>query len=157
MEVTPILPATGDTRCALDVTAGGSWFQPVSRAMVAVAIPCQHSKSQQTGTQTLSPEVRAPKTAHFLAANRRGCRFESYLGSHLLHSFSTEESSMRRMHYCRLGEVDVVSETGLASTFQQPKQRSPFVCSGLTADDNDDAIVWPRRCEMEKVVPVASQ
>jgi hypothetical protein len=54
-------------------------------------------------------------------------------------------------------EVDVVSETGLAGTLQQPKQRSPFVCSGSTADDNDDAMMGPRRCEMEKVVPVASQ
>ena len=25
------------------------------------------------------------------------------------------------------------------------------------ADDNDDAMVWPRRCEMEKVAPVAGQ
>jgi hypothetical protein len=30
----------------------------------------------------------------------------------------------------RSGEVDVVSDTILASTFQQPKQRSPFGCSG---------------------------
>ena len=55
---------------------------------------------------------------------------------------------------CRLGEVDVVSETNLARTVQQPKQRSPFGCSASTADDNDDAMVRPRRCEMEKVVPV---
>jgi hypothetical protein len=57
----------------------------------------------------------------------------------------------------RLGEVDVVSETGLASTFQQSKQRRPFVCSGSTTDDNDDAMMWRRRCETEKVVAVASQ
>jgi hypothetical protein len=61
------------------------------------------------------------------------------------------------MHRRRLGEVDVVSETGLASTFQQPKQRSPFVCSGSTADDDDDATMWLRPCEIEKVVPVARQ
>jgi hypothetical protein len=61
------------------------------------------------------------------------------------------------MHRRRSGEVDVVSETRLASTFQQPKQRSPFVCSGSTADDNDDAMMWPRRCEIEKVVAVAGQ
>ena len=61
------------------------------------------------------------------------------------------------MHRRRSGEVDVVSETGLASTFQQPKQRSPFVCSGSTADDNDDAMMGPRRCEIEKVVAVAGQ
>jgi hypothetical protein len=45
----------------------------------------------------------------------------------------------------------------VAGTFQQPKQRSPFVCSGSTADHNDDAMMWPRHCEMEEVVPVASQ
>ncbi len=61
------------------------------------------------------------------------------------------------MHRRRLGEVDVVAETGLAGTFQQPKQRSPFVCSGSTAEDNDDAMMWLRLCEIEKVVPVASQ
>jgi len=63
------------------------------------------------------------------------------------------DSVMRR----RSGEVDVVSETMLAGTFQQPKQCGPFVCSGSTADYNDDAMMWPRHCEMEKVVPVASQ
>ena len=57
----------------------------------------------------------------------------------------------------RSGEVDVVSETILACTFEQPKQRSPFGCSGSTADHNDDAMMWPRHCEMEEVVPVASQ
>ena len=57
----------------------------------------------------------------------------------------------------RLGEVDVVLEAMLAGTFQQPKQCSPFVCSGSTADHNDDAMMWPHHCEMEKVVPVASQ
>jgi len=45
----------------------------------------------------------------------------------------------------------------LAGTFQQPKQCGPFVCSGSTADYNDDAMMWPRHCEMEKVVPVAGQ
>ena len=72
-------------------------------------------------------------------------------------TLQTEESSLRRMHRRRLGEVDVVSETRLASTFKQPKQRGPFVCSGSTADDNDDAMMWPRRCEIEKVVAVAGQ
>src|ERR1019366_4297915 len=57
----------------------------------------------------------------------------------------------------RLGEVDVVLEAMLAGTFQQPKQCSPFVCSGSTADHNDDAMMWPHHCEMEKVVPVVSQ
>jgi hypothetical protein len=61
------------------------------------------------------------------------------------------------MYRRRFGEVDVVSEAGLASTLQQPKQRSPFVRSGSTADDNDDAGMWPRRCEIEKVVAVAGQ
>ena len=72
-------------------------------------------------------------------------------------TLQTEESSLRRMHRRRLGEVDVVSETSLASTFQQPKQCSPFVCSGSPADHNDDAMMWNRHCETEKVVPVASQ
>jgi hypothetical protein len=45
----------------------------------------------------------------------------------------------------------------VAGTFQQPKQRSPFVCSGSTADHNDDAMMWLGHCETEKVVPVASQ
>ena len=31
------------------------------------------------------------------------------------------------------------------------------VCPGSTADDNDDAMMWLRHREMEKVVPVASQ
>jgi outer membrane lipoprotein SlyB len=38
-------------------------------------------------------------------------------------------------------QSDVVSKALIAGTSQQPKQRSPFVCSGST----------------EKVVPVASQ
>jgi hypothetical protein len=61
------------------------------------------------------------------------------------------------MYHRRSGEVDVVSETMFASTLQQPKQRSPFVCSGSTADYNDDTMMGPRHCEIEKVVPVACQ
>jgi hypothetical protein len=57
----------------------------------------------------------------------------------------------------RLGEVDVVSETALASKFQQAKKRGSFVSPGPAADHNDDAIMRPCRCEMEKVVPIASQ
>lgn len=57
----------------------------------------------------------------------------------------------------RLGEVDVVSETMLAGAFQQAKQCSPFVCPASTADHNDDAMMWLRHCEMEKIVPVAGQ
>jgi hypothetical protein len=45
----------------------------------------------------------------------------------------------------------------LAGTFQQPKQCSPFVCSGSPADHDDYAMMWNRHCETEKVVPVASQ
>jgi hypothetical protein len=71
--------------------------------------------------------------------------------------FNTEETWVRRTHHRRLGEVNVVWETDLASTFQQPKQRSPFVCSSSTADNNDDAMMWLRCPEMEKVVSVASQ
>src|SRR5262249_33226441 len=59
--------------------------------------------------------------------------------------------------HSRSGEVDVVLETGFGGTFQQSKERSAFVCSCSTADHNDDAVMWPYRCEMEKVVPVASQ
>jgi hypothetical protein len=55
------------------------------------------------------------------------------------------------------GEVDVVSETLFAGAVQQPKQCSPFVCSASTADHNDDTVMWLRYCEMEKIVPVASQ
>ena len=43
------------------------------------------------------------------------------------------EASWTRRHHRRLGEVDVVSETNLASTFQQAKQRGPFVGSGFLA------------------------
>ena len=53
----------------------------------------------------------------------------------------------------RLGEVDVVSETMLAGAFRQAKQCSP----ASTADHNDDAMMWLRHCEMEKIVPVAGQ
>jgi hypothetical protein len=82
----------------------------------------------------------------------------SNVGSHLLATSSNRRVlDSAEMHRRRSGEVDVVSETGLASTCQQPKQRSPFVCSGSTADDNDDAMVWLRPCEIEEVVPVASQ
>jgi len=61
------------------------------------------------------------------------------------------------LHHSRLSEVDVVPETDLASTFQQQKQRSPFVGSRSAADDNGYAMVWPHRCEMKKVVPIAGQ
>jgi hypothetical protein len=40
---------------------------------------------------------------------------------------------------------------------QQPKHGSPFVGSGATADDNDDAMMGLRPCKIEKVVPVAGQ
>jgi hypothetical protein len=57
----------------------------------------------------------------------------------------------------RLGEVDVVSETLLSRTFQQPKQRCAFFCSGSPPDHYDDAMIRPCRCQVEKVIPVASQ
>ena len=55
----------------------------------------------------------------------------------------------------RSGEVDVVSETGVSGTLDQPIQRRAFVATGSAPDDNDDAMMWLRRCEMEKIVPVA--
>jgi hypothetical protein len=68
----------------------------------------------------------------------------------VLRDWSLAKAWLRREMTDRSGEVDVVSETILASTFQQPKQRSPFGCSGSTADHNDDATMWLRHYEMRK-------
>ncbi len=57
----------------------------------------------------------------------------------------------------RSGEVDVVSETGVSRTFEQPKQRRAFVAAGSAADDNCDAMMRVRSRKMEKVVPIAGQ
>ena len=57
----------------------------------------------------------------------------------------------------RSGEVDVVSETGVSRTFEQPKQRRAFVAAGSAADDNYDAMMRVRSRKMEKVVPIAGQ
>lgn len=120
-------------------------------------------------TVLIGLSLRGFRTAKFLAL-----RFESSLG---VTDRSTKDAEMDKrgdslfsfqsflesrlvgfaMHHRRSGEVDVVSETNLARSFQQPKQRSPFVCSASTADDNDYAMVRPRRREMEKVVAVAGQ
>jgi hypothetical protein len=58
---------------------------------------------------------------------------------------------------CRSGEVDVVSETGLSGTLKQPKQGHTLFSTRSAPDDNDDAIMWLRRREMQKIVPVAGQ
>jgi hypothetical protein len=58
---------------------------------------------------------------------------------------------------CRSGEVDVVSETGLSGTLDQPKQGHTLFSARSAPDDDDDAIMWLRRREMQKVVPVAGQ
>jgi hypothetical protein len=55
------------------------------------------------------------------------------------------------------GEVDVVSETGLTGSIEEPKQRHAFFSTGSSADDNDDAMMRLRRREMQKVVPVARE
>ncbi len=55
------------------------------------------------------------------------------------------------------GEVDVISETGLAGALDQPQQRYAFVSTGFAPDDNDNAMVRLCRCEMQEIVPVASE
>ena len=57
----------------------------------------------------------------------------------------------------RSGKVDVVSKTGISCTIEQSKQRRAFVATGSTADDNDDAMMRVRGCQMEKVVTIAGQ
>lgn len=55
------------------------------------------------------------------------------------------------------GEVDVVSETGLTGSIEEPKHRHGFLSTGSAADDSDDAMMGLRRCEMQRVVPVARE
>src|SRR5665213_149633 len=57
----------------------------------------------------------------------------------------------------RSGEVDVVSEAGFSGTFKQPKQGHALFSTGSAPDDNDDALMRLRRCETQKVIPVAGQ
>ena len=58
---------------------------------------------------------------------------------------------------CRSGEVDVVSETGLSGALEQPKEGHALISTRFSPDDNEDAIMWLRRGEMQKVIPVAGQ
>jgi hypothetical protein len=55
------------------------------------------------------------------------------------------------------GEVDVVLETSLSDALQESKQRCPFGSPRPAADDDHDPVMDLLRCEMEKVVPIASQ
>jgi len=66
----------------------------------------------------------------------------------------TSSSAMPRRE---LREVDVVPETGLPGTLQQPKQSRTFRRSRSTTHKDDDAMMRAYRCEMQKVVPVAGQ
>jgi hypothetical protein len=57
-------------------------------------------------------------------------------------------NTIRRTWRRRLGEIDVVSEAGLAGTLEQSKQRQALVSAGSAPDDNDDAMMWFHRCEV---------
>ncbi len=47
--------------------------------------------------------------------------------------------------------------TGLARAFQQPIQCGPFIRASSTPNDDNDAVVRRRRCQLQKVIPVAGQ
>jgi hypothetical protein len=57
----------------------------------------------------------------------------------------------------RSGKVDVVAQTGLSCTIEQPKQRRALVATGSAPDDNNDAMMCVRNCKLEEVVPIAGQ